>query len=293
MKRRIETIGNCTLYLGDAREVLQEIGPQADACVITDPVWPNAPAGMFPVAKPHKLLEATLSRAKWAKRAAIIMRYDSDPRFLKAVPGCWPFFRISHLPYVLPSKLGRTLGGMEVVYAFGTPIKSAEGRHIVPGVGPSAQPGSNDKMGHPCPRAQVHINWVVNWYSDQHETVIDPFMGSGTTGAACVLGARKFIGIELEEKYFDIACRRIEKTKHEPCMFTHYAPRQKQERLPMQGGKIRFQAKCGDYVISNDGMTLVHVHAAPRGSTFEGICYDTGDLSALWDKAKFQKLPLA
>lgn len=42
------------------------------------------------------------------------------------------------------------------------------------------------------------------------KTILDPFMGSGTTGVACVQTGRKFIGIELEKKYFDIACRRIE-----------------------------------------------------------------------------------
>jgi DNA modification methylase len=41
-------------------------------------------------------------------------------------------------------------------------------------------------------------------------TVLDPFMGSGTTGVACAQLGRKFIGIEIEPKYFDIACRRIE-----------------------------------------------------------------------------------
>ena len=42
------------------------------------------------------------------------------------------------------------------------------------------------------------------------QTVLDPFMGSGTTGVACAQMGRKFIGIEREPKYFDIACRRIE-----------------------------------------------------------------------------------
>jgi DNA modification methylase len=42
------------------------------------------------------------------------------------------------------------------------------------------------------------------------ETILDPFMGSGTTGVACANLGRKFIGIEIEPKYFDIACERIE-----------------------------------------------------------------------------------
>ena len=52
---------------------------------------------------------------------------------------------------------------------------------------------------------------MVKRVSVPNETIIDPFMGSGTTGVACVNLGRKFIGIELEPKYFDIACKRIEK----------------------------------------------------------------------------------
>ena len=47
--------------------------------------------------------------------------------------------------------------------------------------------------------------------SDPGDTVLDPFMGSGTTGVAAVRLGRKFIGIETERKYFDIACKRISK----------------------------------------------------------------------------------
>jgi site-specific DNA-methyltransferase (adenine-specific) len=46
-------------------------------------------------------------------------------------------------------------------------------------------------------------------------TVLDPFMGSGTTGVACVNTNRKFIGIEMDEKYFEIAIKRIEKAQEE------------------------------------------------------------------------------
>ncbi len=50
-------------------------------------------------------------------------------------------------------------------------------------------------------------------------TILDPFMGSGTTGVACANLGRKFIGIELERRYFDIACRRIEDAQRQSRMF--------------------------------------------------------------------------
>jgi DNA modification methylase len=64
--------------------------------------------------------------------------------------------------------------------------------------------------GHPCPKPLKAWTWVVTRASREGETILDPFMGSGTTGVACVRTGRKFIGIEKEERYFDIAAKRIE-----------------------------------------------------------------------------------
>jgi DNA modification methylase len=49
--------------------------------------------------------------------------------------------------------------------------------------------------------------------------VFDPFMGSGTTGISCAQMGRKFIGIEIDKSYFDIACKRIEEAYERPDMF--------------------------------------------------------------------------
>ncbi len=54
------------------------------------------------------------------------------------------------------------------------------------------------------------MKWLVDKASLVGEVVLDPFMGSGTTGMACIALDRKFIGIEISEKYFDTACKRIE-----------------------------------------------------------------------------------
>jgi site-specific DNA-methyltransferase (adenine-specific) len=55
-------------------------------------------------------------------------------------------------------------------------------------------------------------------------TIADPFMGSGTTGVACARLGRRFIGIEIEPKYFDIACRRIEQAQRQKDLFVHVPP---------------------------------------------------------------------
>ena len=73
--------------------------------------------------------------------------------------------------------------------------------------------------GHPCPKPLSFITKLVGKASLKDETVLDPFMGSGTTGVACANLGRKFIGIEITEAYFDIACERIENAYRQERMF--------------------------------------------------------------------------
>jgi hypothetical protein len=76
-----------------------------------------------------------------------------------------------------------------------------------------------EKVDHPARMpsgmASAHI---ITW-SEEGETILDPFMGSGTTGVSCANLGRKFIGIEIEPKYFDIACRRIADAYKQPRLF--------------------------------------------------------------------------
>lgn len=68
---------------------------------------------------------------------------------------------------------------------------------------------SKDKSAHPCQMPIEVMRRIIG--ITESELVIDPFMGSGTTGIACAMMNRKFIGIESDKKYFDIACERITK----------------------------------------------------------------------------------
>ena len=68
------------------------------------------------------------------------------------------------------------------------------------------------------------MEWCIGHLPDSAETILDPFMGSGTTGVACVKLGRKFTGIELDARYFDIACKRIEDAYAQPDMFVASPP---------------------------------------------------------------------
>ena len=76
-----------------------------------------------------------------------------------------------------------------------------------------------EKNDHPCPKPTGLMIRLLDRGSVAGESVLDPFMGSGTTGFACVNLGRKFTGIEKEQKYFDIACKRIEDAYRQQRLF--------------------------------------------------------------------------
>ena len=109
-----------TLYHGDCREILLEMGPIET--VITDPVWPNS-LPVFNIDNPQKLLGEMCNSLPRAERLVIQMGCDSDSRFLSAIPSSWPFLRVCWLDYACPSYKGRILYTGDVAYAFGAPPK--------------------------------------------------------------------------------------------------------------------------------------------------------------------------
>ena len=88
-----------------------------------------------------------------------------------------------------------------------------------------------EKNCHPCPKPIKSWTTLLKRVTREGEIILDPFMGSGTTGVACVNLDRKFIGIEKEPKYFDIACRRIEEAYKQPRLFQEVKQQPKQESM--------------------------------------------------------------
>jgi hypothetical protein len=76
---------------------------------------------------------------------------------------------------------------------------------------------------HPSPKPVAYMRRLIERVSEQGETVCDPFLGSGTTGVACVELGRNFIGIERDETYFELACRRIEQAQRQGDFFVDQA----------------------------------------------------------------------
>jgi DNA modification methylase len=104
------------------------------------------------------------------------------------------------------------------------------GRGNEKGFAPKSKEKQEFLSAHPTQKPVEVMSWCLGFLPDA-QTILDPFMGSGTTGVACAKLGRKFIGIELELKYFDIACRRIEEAYRQPRLFAEPAPKPKQQSL--------------------------------------------------------------
>ena len=239
MKPRVEHIGDATLYLGDCLEILPTLG-KVDA-VVTDPPYGVAH-------RSNHIAESTT--AEWVRG---MIRGDNDTSMRDAVIewcigrpigigwavfGSWKRPRPRGTKAVLIWDKGPASGMGDLSF----PWKLSWEEIYIGGNGWSGNRDEGVITGHwvvtRASMGRVHPNEkpvsLIEYLlikSPQSEIVIDPFMGSGTTGVACANLGRSFIGIEIEEKYFDIACKRIEDAYKQPRLFDDPKPVPEQGRL--------------------------------------------------------------
>jgi len=193
-------IGDAVLYHGDCLEILPTLG-EVDA-VVTDP-----PYGVGFVYESHdddpEKYQAW--RDKWFSE---LRRHSALLAISCGVANIQNWAKSDWIMcWHKPASMGRCKVGFnnwEPVLIYGKPPgQIADVFKAV--IKPDA---SLD--GHPCPKPLQWGMELVSKMTKVNGAVLDPFMGSGTTGVACANLGRKFIGIEIERKYFDIACERIE-----------------------------------------------------------------------------------
>lgn len=217
---RVEKIGDATLYLGDCMEILPTL-PKVDA-VITDP-----PYGINEAAGKNK------SRSKLAHSKDYgNLDWDSAPPpqslidALRAHSDWQAFFGGNY--FVLPpsscwlvwDKLNGANDFADCELAWTNWPKAV--RRIAWRWHGMLREGNEERF-HPTQKPLEVMKWVLD-LCPKADTVLDAFMGSGTTGVACVHQGRKFIGIEREPSYFDIACRRIEQAAKQGQLFEPAKP---------------------------------------------------------------------
>jgi len=196
------------IICGDCLEVMKGIPDKSVDLVLTDPIWPDCT--IWPEVNAYALFRAaSIEINRIAARAVIVLGCRSNPSILSEIN--LPFIRTMSLRYSRPHYSGRFLIGNEVAYAYGEIPESKDGRRVLPGECNKTN-NCGRETDHPCERALQHISWIARNYSDDDGIILDPFFGSGTTGVAAKLLGRQFIGIEISEKYCEIAQKRIDGT---------------------------------------------------------------------------------
>jgi site-specific DNA-methyltransferase (adenine-specific) len=236
---RVEQIGDATLYLGDCLEVLPTLG-RVDA-VITDP--------------PYGIADAPLDVSRVGVRPGKTNTWHPKSDWDKSLNPAWGV--VCELSGVVVW-FGQWRKREEVASFMRHPLRTeiiwAKDCHMGPpspvaprderiwvfaaeGIKPATFETSvwdqpviptwsfkHHKNEKPVPLMARLIKWTGA------QSVCDPFMGSGTTGVAAIQLGRKFIGIELDPGYFDIACKRIEEAWKQPRLFAE--PKAKPEKPP-------------------------------------------------------------
>ena len=195
-----------TIYHGDARDVLMRKPWGFDTC-ITDPPWTDAAPDLCRGDDPLIVFQEVAGLVQ-CPRLAIQLGCDTDPRFMAELDSRWKFFRVCWLEIARVGYKGRLLMTGDVAYLFGEPPASRPGAHVIPGRFMDSD-GNGKQADHPCPRKLNHVGWLVQWWTNPDDVVLDPFMGSGTTLIAAKNKGHRAIGIEIEEKYCEIAAKRL------------------------------------------------------------------------------------
>jgi len=204
MTIRKEVIGEATLYCGSMEDVLPTLG-QFDACV-TDPPYAI-----------HRLCKKNSRLCEGMPEYSTGIKWCDAPVDLSVLLASGkPVIVWGGNHFVLPptrgllswdkNNSGRDFAEFEMAW---TNIDMVARRIIFR---PMNMDGGKE---HPTQKPVRVMEWCLG-FLPAADTILDPFMGSGSTGVACVNLGRRFIGIEIEPRYFDTACRRIEEAYRQP-----------------------------------------------------------------------------
>ncbi len=229
---KIERIGDATLYLGDCLEIFP-ILDQVDA-VITDPPygigwtcgsWADSKSE-YPIFM--RQVVSAINKTMPCGWAFVFQSMSNVCRFHEWFPESWRIFAAcKNFAQIRPTGIWHSWD--PVVFWRNGPSNKPESNYIYRDYHIGNVAGSfGENIGHPCPRPIDTMLHIVQISTSSNAVVLDPFMGSGATGIACAQLGRKFIGIEIDPKYFEIACERISvaQSQHRLCLEVDEMPEQ-------------------------------------------------------------------
>ena len=219
---RKEIIGAATLYLGDCMEVLPTL-PKVDA-VITDPpygiAYEHSGGGLGVGARrnsnrPIHGDDAPFDPSHIATLAPFVLMFGAD-HFRARLPDGGTFIAWDKSLGVGPAD---SFADAEFAWC-SAKVKRNAIRFLWKGVACEKAGEENGARYHPTMKPQGVMRICIELAGDA-PLILDPYMGSGSTGVAAVRMGRKFIGCEIDERHFETACRRIEDAQRVQDMFAH------------------------------------------------------------------------
>ena len=177
------------LLLGDCLELMRAMPAGSVDAVVTDPPYPDYHTDKYLQTSIDKLGRLDCRQLIfWSARAEFPLDYTAIHIWDKVVG----------------------IGvGYERIYERNGHKGCRVFRHISPSSSVRARVGRDTVSGHPSQKPINLMLELVEKYTNEGDTILDPFMGSGTTGVACKRLGRDFIGMEINEEYFEIAKKRI------------------------------------------------------------------------------------
>ena len=214
-------IGNATLYLGDCMNVLPTLG-KVDA-VITDPPYGIGQDGGAQRTRGKKYTNG--QKLGWDNCRPEKSIFDC----LESAGDVRIYWGGNYFADYLPASMGwlyweKRMGGD---FADGELAWTSQHRALRQ----FSHFKKNKGDEHPTQKPVELMRWCIEICKNAPQTILDPFMGSGTTGVAAIQLGRSFIGIERETKYFDIACQRIEQAVAQGQLFEPVPVKHHQENL--------------------------------------------------------------
>lgn len=219
--KRKEVIGDCTLYLADCMDVMPHLG-KVDA-VVTDPPY-GISADENPIRGSQKHEKKGWDRTRPNKEIFDVMIELSNDQIIWGGNYFTDYLRPT-MRWLVWDKMARNFSLADCEFAWASQWKAARIFSYSRGA------ANQDGKVHPTQKPVQLMRWCLSLLPDS-QLILDPFMGSGTTGVACVKEGRAFIGVELDEDYFDIACKRIQDAYDQPDIFVSAPVKEvKQEEL--------------------------------------------------------------
>ena len=226
---REEIIGDCRLILGDSEAVLHGLS-DFDA-VVTDPPYGIGEAAGKNKSRTNMAVAKDYGNDEWDNQAI-----SSDLLHMVMAAGRWNIiFGGNYYPmpatscWLVWDKLNGDNDFADCELAWTNLPKAVRRiRYMWNGM---LRANGEERGDHPTQKPLGVMAWCLQQLPPDTRTVIDPFMGSGTTGVACVAAGMAFTGIERESRYFDAACRRVEAAYKQPRLFAEPVAKPIQEVL--------------------------------------------------------------